>query len=119
MEQCCSHSVFQIVWEKQIVRVYQGWGIFSNPQLNLQWLVTWRQKHKRIPQKNISVRREKLKLVVVDTSDAFYAGRTFYITLCYYLPCSSYLTFHFVFGKGKSGQIVSKMNKPTMTKEIL
>lgn len=44
--------VFPIEREKQTVRVHQGWGIFTNPQLNLQWSVTWRQKHERTPEKN-------------------------------------------------------------------
>lgn len=36
-----------------MIRVHQGWRIFTNPQLNLQWLVTWRQKHERLAKENI------------------------------------------------------------------
>lgn len=55
--------------------------------------------------KVFETRREKLRLLVMDTSDALYPGVTFYNTLCYYLPCSSNLTFHFVLGKGKMDKL--------------
>lgn len=64
-----------------------GWGIFTNPQLNLWCLVTWRQKHERIPGEILETKREEIKLLVMDTSDAFCTGVTFCTTLCYYLPC--------------------------------
>lgn len=55
--------------------------------------------------KIFETRREKLELLVTDTSEALYTGVTFYTALCYYLPCSSNLTFHFVLGKGKMDKL--------------
>lgn len=43
---------------------------------------------------------------------------TFYTTLCYYLPCNSNLTFHFVFEE-KNRQIMNKINKPTKEERYL
>lgn len=103
--------VFQTVWEKQIVSIYRGWGLFTHPRLNLQWLGTWRQKHERIPEKSIWDKERKVKAVSHGHFWCTLSRCHFlqYIVLLLTVQFKSYLPF--CAWEGENGQIMNKMNK--------